>query len=322
MDCELLVTGVLASGGGVYAATRATRQVYHSGGGDVTLRTNPRQGEATSFSKRIMGMNSRSRRYAGRGAGLARIFALLLCLGALLINQHVASAGPVEANGAAQDESGFYDDEFYDDDYSDGEIIADPLEPVNRVIFGFNDKLYIYVLKPTARAYRVLPQDMRVSIANFFSNLGAPIRMVNALFQFKLLDAGGELLRFGVNTTVGVGGLFDPAHRYLGLRAKDEDFGQTLGNYGAGPGFYLVLPVLGPSSARDGVGNFIDGYYFDPVVIVPDETAEVVALKALDTVNFLSLDKDTYESIKRESLDPYTFIKNTYAQNRAGKIAK
>lgn len=265
-----------------------------------------------------MDRNGRPINHAGAvAAGHARAFALLLCLGAALLYLPVCMA-EAEADGVAQEDAGYYE-EGGDDD---GQIIADPLEPVNRVIFGVNDKLYFYVLKPTARAYRVLPQGMRVSVANFFSNLGAPIRMVNALFQFKLLDAGGELLRFGVNTTVGVGGLFDPARRYLGLREKDEDFGQTLGNYGAGPGFYLVLPVLGPSSARDGIGRLVDGNYFDPVVLVPDEAGEVVGLKALDTVTYLSLDKDTYEIVKRESLDPYTFIKNGYAQNRAGRIAQ
>lgn len=252
------------------------------------------------------------------------MFALLLCLGGLLFLPPVRaadtenSAAPTEDTTAPAEDADDYGDEGDDA----GEIIADPLEPVNRAVFAFNDKLYFYVLKPTARAYRVLPQGMRVSVANFFSNLGAPIRMANALFQFKLLDAGGELLRFGVNTTVGIGGLFDPAGRYLGLREKDEDFGQTLGNYGAGPGIYLVLPILGPSSARDGIGRLVDGGYFDPVVIVPDETSEVVALKALDTVNYLSLDKDTYEVVKQEALDPYAFIKNAYAQNRAGKVAR
>ncbi|MBK9132231.1 MAG: VacJ family lipoprotein [Gammaproteobacteria bacterium] len=248
-----------------------------------------------------------------------RSLGVMLCLCAALLHGRADGAEPVATDGTVSDDAG----DFYDDAYEDdGEIIADPLEPLNRAIFVFNDKLYFYVLKPTARAYRVLPQGVRVSVSNFFSNLAAPIRMVNALFQFKLLDAGGELLRFGVNTTVGLGGLFDPAQKYLGLREKDEDFGQTLGSYGIGQGFYLVLPGLGSSSARDGIGRLVDGYYFDPVVIVPDETSEVVALKALDMVNFISLDKDTYEIIKRESLDPYTFIKNAYAQSRAGKVER
>ncbi|MGE0370555.1 MAG: VacJ family lipoprotein [Gammaproteobacteria bacterium] len=266
-----------------------------------------------------MGMHGRATDNAGSfPAAHLRLLAAVLCLGAVLLHHQVLAAGPAGDEAMSQDEVALYADDYEDE----GELIADPLEPMNRAIFAFNDKLYFYVLKPTARAYRVLPQGVRVSVSNFFSNLGAPIRMVNALFQFKLLDAGGELLRFGVNTTAGLGGLFDPAGRYLGLREKEEDFGQTLGRYGVGPGIYLVLPALGPSSARDGIGRFVDGNYFDPVVIVPDETAEVVALKALDAVNYLSLDKDTYEVVTRESLDPYTFIKNAYAQNRAGKVEK
>lgn len=281
-------------------------------------------GRGDSLEGVINGMHTgENRRGAafGQAGGLPtmqwRSLGVMLCLCAALLHGRADGAEPVATDGPVSGDAG----DFYDDAYEDdGEIIADPLEPLNRAIFVFNDKLYFYVLKPTARAYRVLPQGVRVSVSNFFSNLAAPIRMVNALFQFKLLDAGGELLRFGVNTTVGLGGLFDPAQKYLGLREKDEDFGQTLGNYGIGQGFYLVLPGLGSSSARDGIGRLVDGYYFDPVVIVPDETSEVVALKALDMVNFISLDKDTYEIIKRESLDPYTFIKNAYAQSRAGKV--
>lgn len=265
-------------------------------------------------------MSGRSRYHAAGAAGLARMLALALCL-ALLHPRNLAAAEPEADAGAVQEEPAQYDDGI-DGEFDEQEIIADPLEPVNRAIFVFNDKLYFYVLKPTARAYRVLPQGVRVSVANFFNNLRTPVRMLNALFQFRLLDAGGELLRFGVNTTVGIGGLFDPAKRYLGLRGKDEDFGQTLGTYGSGPGFYLVLPVLGPSSARDAVGRFIDAYYFDPAVTIPDTTGEVIAVWAIDSVNYLSLDKDTYEVITREAFDPYTFIKNAYAQNRDGNIAK
>jgi phospholipid-binding lipoprotein MlaA len=286
-------------------------------------------------------MNEMKRRNIRGNAGIAvtgRARMIALCLGLAAFHppafadeapeeaaapQAQAAEPPAEAavpqgEAAAPDDEDLYDEDAIDD----GEMISDPLEPVNRAIFAFNDKLYFYVLKPTARAYRVLPQGMRVSVSNFFSNLGAPIRLVNALFQFKLLDAGNELLRFGVNTTVGIGGLFDPARRYLGLREKDEDFGQTLGNYGVGAGPYLVLPILGPSSVRDGFGRLVDGYYFDPVTNVPDDTTDVVALKVWDSVNFLSLDKDSYEAITRESLDPYTFFKNAYAQNRAGKVAQ
>jgi len=112
-----------------------------------------------------------------------------------------------------------------------------------------NDKLYRWVLKPVAKGYKfVVPDPVRVSVRNFFLNLGTPIRAVNALLQGKFGDMGMELARFGINSTIGMAGLFDPAKEFHPTR-KDEDTGQTLGVYGLGPGFYLVLPILGPSDA-------------------------------------------------------------------------
>lgn len=228
-----------------------------------------------------------------------------------------APAGTGGNGGAADD----YADEDYPEDEDEGELIADPLEGMNRAVFWFNDKLYFYAFKPVVRAYRVVPQGVRVSVSNFFSNLRAPIRMVNSGLQLKFDDAGRELLRFLINTTVGIGGLFDPAKRYAGLREKDEDFGQTLGSYGVGQGFYLVLPFLGASSARDGVGDLVDTT-FNPMFIYVDDMRDIVAIRAVEEMNYTSLDKDTYEKIKRDSLDPYTFIKNAYAQNRVGRVAR
>ena len=214
-----------------------------------------------------------------------------------------------------------YPDEDYPEDEDTGELIADPLEGLNRGVFWFNDKLYFYAFKPVVRVYRVVPQGVRVSVSNFFSNLRAPIRVVNSGLQLKFDDAGRELLRFLINTTLGIGGLFDPAKRYGGLREKDEDFGQTLGSYGVGQGFYLVLPFLGASSARDGVGLLVDTE-FNPMFFYVDDLHETIALRAVEEMNYTSLDRDTYEKIKRDSLDPYTFIKNAYAQNRIGKVAR
>lgn len=254
----------------------------------------------------------------------SRLIALLL-LCATFGAVPALGAGSADAAAAGSDAAEI-DDEFADefaDEFSDEqeEIIADPIEPFNRLMFRFNDKLYFYLLKPAARVYRVLPEPVRVSASNFFTNLGAPIRIVNSALQLKLRDAGNEIVRFGVNTTVGIGGLFDPARHWLGIRKKDEDFGQTLGRYGTGPGIYIVMPVLGPSTLRDGFGDVVDAY-MDPVVIAVDDSEDVIALKAWETVNYLSLDKDTYESIKRDALDPYTFMKNAFAQNREGRIAK
>jgi len=221
------------------------------------------------------------------------------------------------------------EDEFYgvgdDEDFTDSDIesfdINDPIEPFNRGMFWVNDKLYFYLFKPIARGYRVVPEPARLSVANFFSNLGTPVRFVSSVLQLKFSDAGTELGRLVVNTTAGVGGLFDPAKKYLGWRKKDEDLGQTFGNYGVGNGFYIVWPLLGPSSARDTVGMAGD-FFLDPLHYVGIKPLERVALKVLDKETKLSLDKDTYESLKRQALDPYVDVRTTYAQHRKGKIKK
>ncbi len=221
------------------------------------------------------------------------------------------------------------EDDFYgegdDEDFTDGIMesfnINDPIEPFNRGMFWFNDKLYFYLLKPIARGYRVVPEPARKSVSNFFSNLGTPARFVNSVLQLKFADAGSELGRLVVNSTVGIGGLFDPAKKYLGWRKKDEDLGQTFGHYGVGNGFYIVWPLLGPSSARDTVGLAGD-FFLNPLRYVDIKPLERVALEGLEKETKLSLDKDTYEGIKRQALDPYVDVRTTYAQHRKGKIKK
>lgn len=213
------------------------------------------------------------------------------------------------------------DDEFLWDDEEEEPTVSDPLEPFNRGMFWFNDKLYFYLLKPVARVYRVVPEPARNSVSRAFSNLGTPVRFLNATLQFKFKEAGTELGRFVVNSTVGVLGLFDPA-RKMGLKKQEEDFGQTMGHYGAGHGFYLVLPVFGPSSLRDGFGRVADTFA-DPIsspYYLKLKQVEQVGLKAYDQVNGLSLDKETYEGIKRDALDPYLFVRNAYLQHRAAKV--
>jgi phospholipid-binding lipoprotein MlaA len=222
----------------------------------------------------------------------------------------------------AQPDDGLDDWDDFDDWDDDFVLIADPLEPFNRAMFAFNDRLYFLVLKPVARVYRVVPTPIRTSTRNFFSNLRAPLRIANSLFQLKLVDAGNELLRFGFNSTIGIGGLFDPARKYLGIREKREDLGQTFGRYGVGHGFYLVAPIFGPTSLRDGIGSILDGYYLDLLVYVVDDEWEYVGVAALESVNALSLDRDTYEAIKRDALDPYVFIRDAYAQSRAADVAR
>lgn len=228
-------------------------------------------------------------------------------------------AGEAQPAAAAVDED---DDEEFEDLWEEEEdlVVPDPLEPVNRALFWVNDKLYFYLFKPIVRVYRVVPEPARRSVSNFFSNLTTPVRFANSLLQFKFLDATNELGRFLVNSTLGVGGLFDIAGTEGGPKPKEEDFGQTLGWYGVGQGFYLVLPVLGPSSLRDGIGKVTD-WYIDPLAYTLT-FEQRVGLTVVDKGTALSLDRDTYEAIRKEQLDPYAFIRNAYFQHRAEKVRR
>ena len=199
--------------------------------------------------------------------------------------------------------------------------VADPLEPLNRAIFVFNDKAYFWVMKPVAQGYRaIVPQGARVSIRNFFSNLGTPIRLANNLLQGQLKGAGTELLRFVINSTIGIAGLFDPARTGFHIEKRNADLGQTLGRYGLGQGFYIVLPILGPSNARDTVGIFGD-YFIDPLTLIEDPWAEL-GVRAFKTENEVSLSIGDYEDLKESSLDPYVALRDAYVQNRAKKVRR
>ncbi|MBS3764785.1 MAG: VacJ family lipoprotein [Planctomycetes bacterium] len=186
--------------------------------------------------------------------------------------------------------------------------IPDPLEPMNRVFFVFNDKLYFWVLKPVAQGYSaIVPKIARRGVGNFFSNLGMPIRAVNCLLQGDISGTGIELGRFGVNTTVGVLGFGEVATGW-GLKMQKEDFGQTLGFYGMPPLLYLVWPVLGSSSVRGTIGKIADGYLYPPNY--------VDYLPLYDKLNYISLHIGDYEGIKEDALDPYVAIRNGYHQHR------
>lgn len=197
--------------------------------------------------------------------------------------------------------------------------IADPLYPWNNAMYHFNDKLYFWVMKPVAKRYSsVFPQDIRVAVSNFFYNLTTPIRFVNNLLQLKLKSAGGELLRFVYNSTAGVGGLADVARTDLKVSRHDQDLGLTLGHYGAGNGFYIVWPFLGPSSLRDTVGLVGDGF-LDPVYYLTP-WYNSMGTAAYDKVNDTSLHIGDYEDLKESAIDPYVAIRNAYVQHRQSKI--
>lgn len=197
--------------------------------------------------------------------------------------------------------------------------IPDPLEPLNRVFFEFNDRLYFWLLKPVATGYKaVTPEPVRVGVRNFFYNLAFPIRFVNCVFQGKVESAGDEISRFVINSAIGLGGLLDIATNSCGIKKHDEDLGQTLGFYGLGPAFYINWPVLGPSSVRDTIGRIGDNF-LDPVHYV-DSTEYRFALYGFYTINETSLSIGDYESLKKAALDPYVALRDAFYQNRRSKI--
>jgi len=202
---------------------------------------------------------------------------------------------------------------------AEAEPVIDPLSGYNRVMTQVNDKVYFWALKPVAQGYRaVVPEGGRLAVGHFFRNLLMPVRFVNNLLQLKLQQAGTELTRFIVNSTVGVLGFGDPAGDYFGLQAYPEDFGQTLGHYGIGSGFHIVLPLLGPSNLRDTFG-LIPDYYLDPVSHI-DHSETALAVKAYKTVNHTSLHIGEYESLKNDAVDLYTFLRDGYEQRREQQI--
>lgn len=197
--------------------------------------------------------------------------------------------------------------------------IPDPIEPLNRATFHFNDRLYFWVLKPIAEGYnKIVPEGARVGVRRFFLNLGTPVRFVNSLLQFKGSHAGIELTRFIINTTIGVLGFMDPARERWGLSIHREDLGQTLGSFGAGPGFYLILPLIGPSSLRDTTG-MVGDFFLDPTIYLLSRNG-VLATYGYWQINETSLEIGGYESIKEGAIDPYISIRDIYHQYRERMI--
>lgn len=210
----------------------------------------------------------------------------------------------------------FARDPFASEDTGEAEPapIPDPLEPWNRAMFWVNDRLYLYGLEPTARGYRtVVPRPVRRSLRNAFNNLGEPTHFLNALLQARPSDAGRAIGRLVINSTVGIGGLFDPAGLYL--EPVDRGFDQTFAKWGVSPGFYVVWPLLGPSSAR-GTVAYAAGLYTDPLTYVEgeDDFAVTTGLFVLRTVNDYSFRIGEYGSMKQHALDPYISLKNLYEQ--------
>jgi phospholipid-binding lipoprotein MlaA len=194
----------------------------------------------------------------------------------------------------------------------------DRFERFNRSVYNFNDALDRAVARPVAKAYvKVTPTPVRTGIGNFFQNLGYTRVILNDLLQGKGVQFFQDIGRLLVNTTIGIGGLFDPAGQ-LGLPANDEDFGQTLGTWGVAPGPYLVLPLLGPSTVRDGIGRVADRYSEPETYLIDDwkVQAGIVVASLVDTrASLLSTDE-----LLTSSFDPYAFMRNAYLQRREFQV--
>lgn len=211
-----------------------------------------------------------------------------------------------------------------DDDFGENQerLVFDPLEPVNRFFFRFNDRVYFWVLKPVGKVYTAVlaDEDVRGAISAAFHNILAPVRVVNNLLQGKIRQSGTEVARFVINTVLGAGGLGDPAAVEFGLAKADEDLGQTLGFYGMGEGIYLCWPFLGPSTARDTLGMAGD-YFLNPLnYILVNEPKSQAGLTALKVENAATLKGKEYESLVREAFDPYISARDIYYQHRQSLI--
>jgi phospholipid-binding lipoprotein MlaA len=250
------------------------------------------------------------------------LLAFLFCLSGCTATGNHSAAQPVRSTAPA-----------VGDDFAIVPVqkADDPLLRFNRTIFGFNDGLNHYALRPLAHGYAiVIPLRVRNGITNFFDNLQFPVRFVNSVLQGKLTRSAQETGKFLINSTAGIGGLIRVSDHISGLAdVPAEDFGQTLAVWGIPAGPYLVIPVLGPSDCRDLVG-FVGDYAISPLdwhtlgiihcAYISD--AASLALSATRYINGLPKAVDTYDQLKSEAVDPYIAIRDAYLSYRAAQIKK
>lgn len=201
-------------------------------------------------------------------------------------------------------------------------------EGVSRTIFKFNMAFDGIILEPVAKSYNKLPEPIKNGTSNFTSNIATLLSIPNSLLQGNLKQVGHSTGSFLINSTVGILGFLNPAEK-IGLKPHKEDVGQTLGAYGVGPGCYLVLPILGPSTARDAFGLFADSFV-DPFAHITIRDNEILGVSGNDLDYFtvkgttavdFRADQDTnFESLEKNSLDFYSALKSVYLQDRENKI--
>jgi phospholipid-binding lipoprotein MlaA len=190
----------------------------------------------------------------------------------------------------------------------------DPLIGFNRAMFAFNDVSYRYVLVPLGKGYtNTVPDSVQRGIGNFFYNIKAPIYFVNNLLQLKPRAAGTNVVRFGINSTIGLLGFFDPASHWFGIEKKDTHLADTLAKYGAGYGFYMVLPLLGPSDLRSGTSVLVEGFLHPVSYIASDR--DRILIQGFDYFQEFAPEAEGYPVLIEESDDPYIFMRNLYLQS-------
>ena len=201
-------------------------------------------------------------------------------------------------------------------------------EGTSRAIFKFNMALDDIVLEPLAKGYNKLPSPIKKGTSNFTSNIGTLLSIPNNVLQGNFKQLGHSVGSFAINTTVGVLGLLNPAEK-IGLKPHKEDVGQTLGSYGIGPGCYFVLPILGPTTARDSLGLLADTF-IDPFAHVTlrekelfgssGNTLDYYSIKVTGAVDFRADNDKSFNSLEKNSLDLYSSLKSIYLQDRENKI--
>ena len=205
--------------------------------------------------------------------------------------------------------------------------VKDCFETVNRGMFAFNQALDNVIFEPVAKGYRYIPSPIRTGTSNTLSNLSYLITIPNNLLQGDVKMAGVNTIRFVLNTTLGILGIWDPA-QVLGFEKKEkEDYGQTLGSWGIGPGCYLILPVLGPSTVRDAVGtfaNFVGGDPWYNVTVTNDtnyfKESDYYSTRITSGVDYRAKNIESFDNLEKNSIDFYASIRSLYLQDRQQRI--
>ena len=210
---------------------------------------------------------------------------------------------------------------------NNSEQVKDCFEGLNRGTFALNQGLDKAIFKPVAKAYRTLPSPVRTGTSNVLVNLSSLITIPNNILQGQIKTAGVNTGRFIVNTTIGILGIFDVAKKMGFSEYEKEDYGQTLGVWGVGPGCYVVLPILGPSTIRDTAGSFMNVMGGDPYYNISThgnneylDKSDYMLTKTLTAVDFRSKTIDSFDNLEKNSMDFYASVKSLYLQDRQRKI--